>query len=128
VVIYVVGDSMVYCPECGEENEDGAIYCTKCGAPLKEGVAPRYARQWNEKEERQEKDEKYEKDWRYEKAEEGRNWGLLIGLLILLSGAISLAESWFYYSWDDLWPLMVIVIGLFIVWNGLKARGRSPRP
>ena len=25
---------MVYCSECGRQNEDDARFCTKCGAPL----------------------------------------------------------------------------------------------
>ena len=29
---------MVYCTECGSENEEAASYCTRCGAPLKEGL------------------------------------------------------------------------------------------
>ena len=132
---------MVYCPECGAENEEDAPYCTKCGAPLKEG-APREFISWDreEKAEKDERPEKYEKVEKYEreekfekeegpeKGEEGRSWGILVGLLILIAGVISLAEEWFRYSWDDLWPLLVIVFGVFIVWRGLRARKLSPRP
>jgi hypothetical protein len=129
---------MVYCPECGTENEEEATYCTKCGAPLKEG-APRefVSRRREEKDERPEKyekeekyerGEKFEKEEDLEKGEEGRSWGILVGLLILLAGLISLAEEWFRYSWDELWPLMIIVVGVFIIWRGLRARKLSPRP
>ncbi|HUS79329.1 MAG TPA: zinc-ribbon domain-containing protein [Patescibacteria group bacterium] len=120
---------MIYCPECGAENADDASFCIKCGATLKEGT-PRVhiRREYNEKSEKQEKDEKGEKDERLEKVEERRNWGLLLGTLIVLSGAISLMDEWGIYLWDDLWPILIIAVGLFIVWSGLQARNRSPRP
>ncbi|MEE0936203.1 MAG: zinc ribbon domain-containing protein [Methanobrevibacter sp.] len=30
----------MYCPECGEENTDGAKFCKSCGAPLESGPDP----------------------------------------------------------------------------------------
>lgn len=118
---------MIYCPDCGAQNEDDADFCIKCGAPLKEGIRRTYRR--DEKDEKEERIEKEEKDQRDEKSEgDARNWGLLIGLLILASGLISLAEDWWGYTWDNFWPYMVILVGLFFVYNGLKARQRSPRP
>jgi len=121
---------MLYCPDCGAQNEDDADFCIKCGAPLREGVRRTYRRdEWDEKDERREKQEKQEKDEKQEKSEgDARNWGLLIGFLILASGLISLAEDWWGYAWDNLWPFLIIIVGLFFVYNGLKARQRSPRP
>lgn len=138
---------MVYCPECGAENEEDATYCTKCGAPLKEGVSREFIT-WDreekaekdersekyekaekhEKSEKYERGEKFEKEEGLEKGEDGRSWGILIGLLIVLAGLISLTEEWYWYSWDELWPLLVIVFGVFIVWRGLRAKRLSPRP
>lgn len=124
---------MVFCPSCGSENEEDATYCASCGEPLKEG-APRiiYHRRRGEKDEKSEKHEKHAKDEYDEKSDSAsRNWVVLFGLLIVLSGVISLLDSWYHVgwaSWDRLWPLLVIALGLFIVWNVLTARERSPRP
>jgi len=95
---------MIYCPDCGAENEDDADYCIKCGAPLREGVSRTYHRDEKyEKDETIEKEEKDQRDEKHEKSEgDARNWGLLIGLLILASGFISLAEDWWGYTWDSL--------------------------
>ena len=122
---------MVYCPSCGAENEEDATYCARCGDPLKEGARIVYARRRGEKDEKDEKYEKHEKDELEKTDEAGRNWVALFGLLIIISGVISLLDSWYHVwwaSWDRLWPLLVIAFGLFIVWNVLKARERSPRP
>lgn len=136
---------MVNCPECGVENEEDASYCTRCGAPLKEGVPrvvyPRRRREKDEKAEKTEKAEKAEKaekkekDETEEKAElmegDARNWVAFFGLLIILTGIISLIDAWYgvrWASWDSLWPILVIAVGLWIIWNGLRARTRSPRP
>jgi hypothetical protein len=127
---------MVFCPSCGVENEEDATYCARCGEPLRED-APRvvHPRRRDEKDEIDEKDEKHEKHEKDEFAEKTdtatRNWVALFGLLIIISGVISLLDSWYHIwwaSWDRLWPLLVIAFGLFIIWNVLKARERSPRP
>jgi hypothetical protein len=124
-----IGGIMVYCPECGAENEEGATYCSKCGAPLKEGLRrPIYYREREEKEEKYEKGEKYEKREKFEKEEYGRNWIVLVGVLIALAGAISLLETVYGYAWDRLWGLLVVVVGLFFLWGAIRARQRSPRP
>ena len=118
---------------CGVENEEDASYCARCGEPLKEG-APRivYHSEWGEKDEKGEKQEKHEKDEYDEKGDTAsRNWVAIFGILIVIAGVISLLDTWsrvWWASWDRLWPLLIIVFGLFIVWNVLKARERSPRP
>jgi len=127
---------MVHCQDCGTLNDDDAKYCTRCGAPLKEGVpyvVQPYRR--GEKDEKDEKDEKQEKEETGEKYEtmdaDARNWVAFFGILIILAGVISLLEEWHIASWanwDTLWPFIVIVLGLWIVWNGLKARSRFPKP
>ena len=127
---------MVFCSICGGENEEANKFCAKCGAPLKEDVPQTsYRRRRHEKYEKEEKDEKQEKQEKEEKGEksevEERNWGLLVGFLIILVGVIQLIDRFYgrgWARWDRLWPIPVIVFGLFIIWNGIKARERSPRP
>ena len=127
---------MVFCPECGVENDDEAVYCTRCGAVLKGGRRRvYYTWGWGEKgekDEKEEKREKDEKDEKHEKAEEERRtWGIIIGFLIIIMGAISLVDRWYGFGWarwERLWPILVIVVGLLIIWGGIRARERSPRP
>ena len=86
---------MVFCPSCGVENEEDATYCTRCGKPLRED-APRvvHPRKRDEKDEIDEKHEKHEKDELEEKTDTAaRNWVALFGLLIVISGVISLLAS-----------------------------------
>ena len=124
--------NQIYCPECGTENKDDSRFCMKCGAPLKVGVSSRYRRR-NEKYEKYEKREKNEKDEKagLEKTEVSRNWIVLGGCLVIFTGIISLLDVWYGYgwaSWDRLWTVIPIIVGLFIIWNALKAKERSPRP
>jgi cation transport ATPase len=125
---------MVFCPSCGVENEEEATYCAWCGEPIKEGVTrTSYYRRRGEKDEKYEKHEKHEKDEHEKTDTASRNWVALFGLLIVISGVISLLDSWYRYqiwwaNWDRLWPLLIITFGLFIVWNVLQARERHPRP
>jgi hypothetical protein len=95
------------------------------------GDVPRvsYVRRRGEKDEKIEKQEKNEKEEKTEPP--ASNWVALIGLLIVISGIISLLDAWNLYwwaNWDRLWPYLIIVLGLFIIWNGFQARTRSPRP
>ena len=126
--------NITYCPNCGTENPEESVYCTRCGTTLKAGIPPPHIRRRSEKDEKGEKDEKSEKrekDERMEKGEDSQTWAAFVGLLIILAGVISLMDSWYGYgwaSWDRLWPIIPIAFGLFIIWNGLKARERSPRP
>jgi hypothetical protein len=65
----------------------------------------------------------------YEKIDrDDRNWVALGGVLIILTGVISLLDAWIVVSWatwDSLWPLLFIVLGLWIVWNRFKVRPQS---
>jgi divalent metal cation (Fe/Co/Zn/Cd) transporter len=54
----------------------------------------------------------------------GSNWfGIFIGFVIILAGVVALYEGQFWWaSWDKLWPLVVMVLGLIIIVNTLTRR------
>ncbi len=100
---------MVYCTKCGAENEDDAINCKSCGESLKETYTSRRYR-------RQRRDD----DLCF--GPRGGSWiGLFIGLMIVLAGLSELLPS---VSWDRLWPIPVILLGLLIVYNSYTNRAR----
>ena len=84
---------MVYCKECGTNNDDTADNCSNCGASLHSRITPR---------------------------REGRNecfglpqggsiFGIIIGIVIILVGAQSLL------GWNiDFGPFMIIIVGILI--------------
>ena len=53
------------------------------------------------------------------------NWfGLFIGAMIILAGLSQLLQGTYWWaSWDRLWPIPVILLGLIIAFNALS-KGR----
>ena len=99
---------MVYCTKCGTENEENAIECKNCGASLK---SPAYKYRRN--------------DWDLEdECFGGRSrttWPILIGVFLIILGASSLLDDFFWWaSFDTLWPLFIIAIGILIVTNASR--------
>jgi len=90
---------MVRCTKCGTENKEDAFYCTQCGEPLREGVPRRMPVRRSEEE---------------MCFGEGRRifWPILIGIIIVLWGIGMLINF-------SIWPIIVIVIGLFIIFRVL---------
>ena len=105
----------VHCTKCGTENAEGAQYCTECGAPL----YPPRARH-----EKYEKQEKAEREMCFGAALPTRYFWLIIGLLIVLWGVVQLIEIFFQISLN-LWPLIVIAIGLYIIYRVLSRSQRK---
>jgi hypothetical protein len=102
---------MVYCTKCGSENEDDALNCKSCGEPLREEIIPRRYR-------RRRRDD----DLCFGSGE-GSWIGIFIGLMIILAGVSELFQGTFWWaSWDRLWPIPVIVFGLLIVYNAYSKR------
>jgi len=48
-------------------------------------------------------------------------WPMLIGVFLILLGASTLLDDIFWWaSFDTLWPLFIIAIGIIIVSNAMK--------
>jgi hypothetical protein len=98
---------MVYCTKCGTENDEDALECKNCGTALKP-PSYRYRRSdWD-----------MDHDWfrgrRY-------NWSVIFGLFLIIMGASSLLEDVFWWmSFDFLWPVFIMAIGVLIVTNSMK--------
>lgn len=127
---------MVFCPKCGAEVGEDMAFCPKCGAPLKgqavtaaappDWRAARRAEHYNEKAEKREKQEKGEK---HEKG--GFPYiGPVIGGLILIFIGLSTYFSLIGYNlWTYAWPVIFVVIGLFLIFGALfRTRRRNPQP
>lgn len=101
---------MVYCTECGAENEDDAVECKNCGAPLRRPAYRRY-RRWDED------------DLCFGTRGGVPIFGILFGILIVLWGLSSLLGSVFRWAaWGRIWPVFIIAFGLLIVFNVLSRR------
>ncbi|MCW4051351.1 MAG: zinc-ribbon domain-containing protein [Candidatus Bathyarchaeota archaeon] len=102
---------MVYCTKCGTENLDDAEVCSNCGASLNETTTSRYRR----------------RDWDFDDACFGgrsrQTWPLLFGVFLILIGVSSLLDDVFWWaSFDQLWPLFIIAVGLLVVTSGMRRR------
>jgi hypothetical protein len=109
--LLVLGDSLVYCTKCGTQNLDDVDICVNCGASLNPPAYRTRQRDWMRND---------------DMCFGGRSktmWPLIIGVFIILIGVSNLLED--TYSWarfDNLWPLLIIVIGLIVVTNALQRR------
>jgi len=109
---------MVYCTKCGTKNEDTDLVCVKCGASLETGtiVSRRYERKGAEEE-------------CFGLPHGGAMVGIAIGVIILLWGSFELAKQvgWITKA-PDIWPFILIVLGLLIVLGALYRLSRRPPP
>jgi uncharacterized membrane protein YvbJ len=101
---------MVYCTKCGTENEENAETCKNCGASLNPPAYRSRRRNWDPEDD----------------CFGGRSrttWPILIGAFLILLGLSSLLEDTFWWaSFDQLWPLFIIAIGVLIVSNAFRRR------
>ena len=101
---------MVYCTKCGTENEENAETCKNCGANLNPPAYKFRRRDWDPEDD----------------CFGGRSrttWPILIGAFLILLGLSSLLGDTFWWaSFDQLWPLFIIAIGVLIVSNAFRRR------
>lgn len=95
---------MVYCPKCGEMNEDDLQYCKRCGASLRRRSYGGY---------------RGDREMCFGVPMAGNVLGLFFGFMIILWGVTELLGLNF-----DLWALALIGFGVILIINILK---RSPR-
>jgi uncharacterized membrane protein YvbJ len=99
---------MVYCTKCGTENEENAVTCKNCGASLSPSTYSYRRRYWDTEDD----------------CFGGRSrttWPIIIGAFLILLGLSSLLEGTFWWaSFDKLWPLFVIALGVLVVSNALR--------
>jgi ribosomal protein L40E len=101
---------MVYCNRCGAENDEEADVCVKCGASL--GATVHRVRRRD-----------YKSDMCFGRRGGTPLLGLLFGLMILLWGLSSLMGGMFrWMRVYNLWPILIIVLGLMILWDNLSNR------
>lgn len=110
---------MVYCTKCGTQNPDTATNCSNCGAPLYSGEARPYTppyEQWRHR------------DYEYRhRRHGGEGFGMLIaGLFIIIIGLAALTG--FTLFWVYFWPLVIILIGVWIIFVGLRRNRRYRQP
>jgi hypothetical protein len=106
---------MVYCSKCGTLNNDNANVCSKCGAPLnaeQEGVGPYWRRR------------RYEGEYYRHHERSGGITALIIGLIIIVIG-FSFLYSEVYGVSIPWWPIIVIIIGVWLIARAAMWRRRS---
>jgi uncharacterized membrane protein YvbJ len=98
---------MVYCTKCGTKNEDEATVCGNCQQPLSGYRSMRRERRRSE-------------DECFGLPNGGIIFGLIIGLIIILSGVSSLLDLSF-----DFWPFIIIIFGALIAVGALYKYNRK---
>ena len=100
---------MVYCTKCGTQNLDDAEVCSNCGVSLVD---------------RPTRHRRSDRDMDMCFGGRGRTMGpIVFGAIMILVGLSFLLER--TYAWmnlDNLWPLIIIAIGLLVVYNATQRR------
>jgi len=105
---------MVYCIKCGYENADDSKFCAKCGGALYPTVgAPTEKRVEGAPPRRPERDMCF--------GFSGGFWALLIGFAIILWGISEVVRIYYHFdiAW---WPIIVIIVGIFIIARAASRR------
>jgi hypothetical protein len=82
---------MKQCPVCVKELPDDAIFCAYCGFDVKTGAAP------------------------VRKKGEDRGGRYMGGMVLIVLGLIFLIDAYTAYDFGELWPLLLIAIGIGVI-------------
>lgn len=98
---------MVYCQECGTNNDNTADHCSNCGASLRSrSRVPRSAG----------------RDECFGLPQGGAIFGIIIGIVIIITGLQSLI------GFDlDLGPYMIILVGILIAGGAIYQMNKNKR-
>ena len=110
---------MVYCSKCGTQNKDDSRNCTNCGAPLYT-VGERYPGSEREHYRRVENE-------CFGLPNGGAIAALVFGAIIILVGVSLFLQTNYDISFE-LWPLILVILGLLILAGGLYNRKRRQNP
>jgi uncharacterized membrane protein YvbJ len=94
---------MVFCRNCGSQNEDGAAFCKNCGAR----ISPVDSR---------ESSNEARMHWR---SRVGALWGVAVGILVIAIG-LSIAYNLSFWNW--IWPVFLILVGVIIIISVMMRR------
>ena len=106
---------MVYCSKCGTQNPDSATTCSNCGAPLYT-VGERYPGSEREHYKRVESE-------CFGLPNGGMIVAIVFGAIIILVG-LSLFLQTTYDINIDVWPFILVIVGILIVVGALYRRRR----
>lgn len=96
---------MVYCPKCGNQNDDFAEFCVKCGASLQTGTISSRIRERRKAEQEC-----------FGLPHGGAIAGIIIGAIVLLWGiSMLLQQTGFIAESFEFWYIIIIVIGILLV-------------
>ncbi|MBD3173101.1 zinc-ribbon domain-containing protein [Candidatus Bathyarchaeota archaeon] len=102
----MLGESMPYCPRCGNDVSEDAEYCTKCRTLLKEDVVYRSVRKRDEKD---------------EKGEDDRYGHIIGGLIVIWLGVLLMLINQNLIRAADFGGFFLMGIGVILVFRGLLA-------
>lgn len=110
----VIGDiDLVYCSRCGTLNPDTSVNCSNCGAPLNQQESRPYTPY----------EHRHYNNEGYRHRHGGSGFGLLIaGLFIVIIGIAALTG--FVLFWVYFWPIVLVLIGVWILLLGLRRNRR----
>jgi len=124
---------MAYCPKCGTKVDEKMAFCPRCGVALRARqpsgeAAPVPAHYRSEKAEKHEKWEKTEKGEKHEKQEFGVIGPLVGGLFLVFIGLMSFLSVIGFVERGFIAALFLIMIGVIVIFGGIYAARRHPRP